>query len=626
MIGQLLTGRYLILEKLGAGGFSETYLARDKYLPQHPLCVVKRLRLPSDSKISLETARHLFETEAQLLGQLGQNYPQIPTLFAYAQEQDSTYLVQEYIEGETLSTWSNQSVTAKRAIELLTNVLSILDYVHSHHVIHCDVTPSNLICRRQDSKIVLIDFGAACSEATKNSSANPALLIGTPGYIPDEQCLGMPQVNSDLYALGILVIHLLSRTDPRQFNQDLITGELDWKHYFKLASIPPNLVLILDRMVRSRASDRYQHVSEVLADLEQLQTRERSHSPNWSRLQRTIFPISTMLFAGTLVMQFPRLQQSYDQSFKPTIEQLEQQFLPTSDNHLTMLRELSVKPRIERLLITPHKRVMVSVGTDHLLRLWSLPEGKPLATLASGKTPITTLAVSSDSKFLVSGRGDGTLQLWDINRGRLVQQFKGHQKSVLAIAISPDLKILTSSSKDNTMRQWDLQTGALLRTLKTPTSAITAIAYPPTSDRLITASRDRQLQVWNLRNGQIERTFSGHTDEIVGLEIVNDHTLVSFGKDRGLMWDLKRETIAQVLPEASANSIMVSKCKRNIMTVHSDGSIRAWIPKEGKLVMQETGKLDNPRNIAFSPNHDYLISWNVNQPLRFWQIHDREIQ
>jgi len=61
------------------------------------------------------------------------------------------------------------------------------------------------------------------------------------------------------------------------------------------------------------------------------------------------------------------------------------------------------------------------------------------------------------------------------------------------------------------------------------------------------------------------------------------------------------------------------------MTVHSDGSIRAWIPKNGKLVMQEAGKLDNPKNIAFSPNHDYLISWNVNQPLRFWQIHDREI-
>ncbi|MBE9008951.1 serine/threonine protein kinase [Pseudanabaenaceae cyanobacterium LEGE 13415] len=621
MIGQLLTGRYLILEKLGTGGFSETYLARDKYLPQHPLCVVKRLKLPAHSKITLSTARHLFETEAQLLGQLGQNYAQVPMLFAYAQEQDSAYLVQEYIEGDTLNTWLNQSFTAKKAIELLSSVLPVLDYVHSHGIIHCDITPSNLIYRHQDSKIVLIDFGAACSEA----HANPPLLIGTPGYIPDEQCLGMPRVSSDLYALGILVIQLLTRTDPRQFKQDLITGELDWQQYLKPGSIPSNLVLILDRMVRSRVNDRYQQAAEVIADLTQWQSSERSHAHRWSRLQQTILPVSTILFAGTLISQFPKLHQSYDQTFKTAIEQLEQQFFPPSDNHLTMLRELSIKPRIDRLMIAPNRRVMVSVGTDRLLRLWSLPHGKLLATLAHGKTPITTLAISSDSQYLVSGREDGTLQLWDIDRGRLLQQFRGHQKSVLAIAISPDLKILTSSSKDNTMRQWNLQTGALLRTLNTPISDITAIAYPSSSEKLITANHDRKLQVWNLRNGQIERTFSGHTGEIVGLQIVNDHTLVSFGKDRGLMWDLKRETIAQVLPEESANSIMVSKCKRNIMTVHSNGTIRAWIPKEGKLVMQEAGKLDNPRNIAFSPNHDYLVSWNANQPLRFWQIHDRTV-
>ncbi len=88
MIGQLLTGRYLILEKLGVGGFSETYLARDKYLPHHPLCVVKALQLSSSNALSLETAQQLFETEARLLESLGQHHTQIPTLLAYSHEND----------------------------------------------------------------------------------------------------------------------------------------------------------------------------------------------------------------------------------------------------------------------------------------------------------------------------------------------------------------------------------------------------------------------------------------------------------------------------------------------------------------------------------------------------------
>lgn len=625
MIGQLLTGRYLILEKLGNGGFSETYLARDKYLPRHPLCVVKRLQLPAHSTIQLETADRLFATEADLLGQLGQDHAQIPTLFAYSQEQDSTYLVQEYIEGENLSTWLslNRRFTVQTAIALLLELLPVLDYIHSHHVIHCDITPSNLIRRRADGKIVLIDFGAAHPVADPDSARHPdadalLLAIGTPGYIPDEQRLGMPQFNSDLYALGILVIQLLTRTDPRQFKQDLISGELDWQRYLKPSSIPSNLVHILDRMVRSRVSDRYQQASEVLADLQALETivRPRRWQP-WAKI--LVLPTSTALVAGVLFAQLPKLKQTYGQRAKFAIHQLQQKVSVQSNNQLSMVREIPIESGIDRLLIAPNKKIMVSVGPNRQIQLWSLPQGKRIALL-NNKAPITPLEISSDSNFLVGGREDGQLQLWDIRSGKLIRQWTGHEKSVIAIAISPDQRILTSTSKDRTIRQWNLRTGALLHTLKFPLAEITAITYPATSDHLITASRDHQLHLWNLRSGQIERTFSGHTDEIVALQMINDRTLISFGKDRGLVWDLDREMLTQVLPPSSADPVLMSKCDRNLMTVHGDGRIRTWIPNRGKLVLQESGTLDHPEKIAFSPTHDYLVSWSAHQRLRFWQI------
>ncbi len=631
MIGQLLAGRYLILEKLGAGGFSKTYLARDKYLPRFPLCVVKCLKLPSHNTISLETAHRLFETEAHLLEQFGQHHPQIPTLFAYCQEPDSTYLVQEYIEGEKLSKWlKGKPFTSKAAIALLLDLLPILEYLHSHHVIHRDITLGNLI-RRRNGKVVLIDFGAAYQMSETKSGSQfadlPLLEIGTPGYMPEEQCFGLSQPNSDVYALGILVIHLLTRVDPRQFKHDLISGELDWQHYLQPSSVPSELITILNRMVRRQASDRYQHASDVLADLQTLPLTQHSQPRGTSRWHRALLPASAMLLLTVVVLQNVRGTVSgwlpgYRQQVKSALNQLEQRFFVQPESHLTMLREMSIKSGIDRVLIVPNNRVMVTTGTDHLLHLWSLPTGTRIKTMREYKAPVTALMVSQNSKFLVSGRADGTMQLWDAASGKILQTFKGHQTSITAIAISPDLQTLVSSSKDRTLRQWNLQTGALLQTLNLPQADVTAMTYGATSDKLITASQDHQLQVWNLRTGQIRRTFSGHSNTIVALQLVNDHTLISFGKDRGLMWDLNREALVQVLPEASADSIMVSRCDRNIITVHSNGSIHTWVPQFDKLVMREIGTLQQPMNVTFSSNHDYLVSWNSNKRLQFWQIND----
>jgi serine/threonine protein kinase len=633
MIGQLLTGRYLILEKLGAGGFSETYLARDKYLPRHPLCVVKCLKLPPHSTLSLATAQHLFETEATLLEQFGQHHHQIPTLFAYCHEQDSIYLVQEYIDGENLSHWLTQGkrLTVKAAIALLLELLPILQHIHSQRVIHRDVTPSNLIRRRRDGKIVLIDFGAAYRLSESESATQPndalPLAIGTPGYMPDEQHLGMAQFNSDLYALGILVIQLLTGADPQQFKQDLISGELDWHQHLQ-PSTSPELVAILDRLVRSRASDRYQQASEVLADLQKLTVKRFQRGANhWHRVQPFILPTSTLLFVGAIALQVSNRGITNGsllsgQQAKTALHQLTQKWLPQSEIQLSMTREVSIKSGIDQVLIAPNNRVMVTVGTDHLPRLWSLPTGTWLKTLEGYTTSVTTLAISQNSKFLISGREDGTVQLWDGTSGKFLQKFEGHQKTVTAIAISPDARTFVSTSKDRTLRQWDVQTGALLKTLKLSPADITAITYGATSDQLMMASRDHQLQIWNLNTGKIDRTFAGHTDTIVGLQLINNHTLISFGKDRGLMWDLNREALVQVLPEASANTILVSKCDRNLITVHGDGSVRIWTPQGGKLAMREVGMLDQPRNVAFSPEHDYLVSWSANKRLRFWQIKD----
>jgi len=104
MDSQLVNNRYQILKKLGEGGFGTTYLAEDTQMPSRRRCVIKQLKpLAHDPRI-YQLIGERFQREAAILEDLGQKNEQIPQLYAYGEEQGQFYLVQEYIDGETLST------------------------------------------------------------------------------------------------------------------------------------------------------------------------------------------------------------------------------------------------------------------------------------------------------------------------------------------------------------------------------------------------------------------------------------------------------------------------------------------------------------------------------------------
>jgi len=166
--------------------------------------------------------------------------------------------VQQFIDGDSLcaeiqpaSKW-----TEKRTVAFLLDVLTALSYAHQEGVFHRDIKPANLIRRRQDGKIVLIDFGAVkqVSTAVVNAQQSQTSLtvgIGTPGYMPSEQAKGQPLLSSDVYALGITAIQALTGISPERLPEDPLTGEVLWRDW---AQVSPNLATILDKMVRLDAA------------------------------------------------------------------------------------------------------------------------------------------------------------------------------------------------------------------------------------------------------------------------------------------------------------------------------------------------------------------------------------
>ncbi|MGI2903808.1 protein kinase domain-containing protein [Tolypothrix sp. VBCCA 56010] len=272
MIGKLLDHRYQVVRVLATGGFGETYIAQDTRRPGNPICVVKHLKgANSDPKV-FETAKRLFQSEAETLEKLG-NHDQIPRLLAYFDENKEFYLVQEFIEGHTLNEElvPNQRWSESEVIQMLLEVLNILEFVHREGVIHRDIKPDNIIRRTCDQKLVLVDFGAVKQLRSPNltfaGQTTATVAIGTPGYMPTEQGQGKPRPNSDIYSLGIIAIQALTGVAPIDFQEDPDTGEIIWQH---LAPVSPELAAVLSKMVRYHFKDRYNSVMQALLSLQLL--------------------------------------------------------------------------------------------------------------------------------------------------------------------------------------------------------------------------------------------------------------------------------------------------------------------------------------------------------------------
>ncbi|MBM0741697.1 pentapeptide repeat-containing protein [Phormidium sp. CLA17] len=267
----LLRDRYRIIQALGQGGFGATFLAANESLPGKPSCVIKQLRPNATAPHVMEMARELFAREAATLGRIG-NHPQIPSLLDYFEEDAIFYLVQEYVSGLTLQQEIKGSgPRSENQVKMfLSEILPILEYVHGSKVIHRDIKPANMIRRNQDQKLVLIDFGAVKNQNTQQTSTSDqtaltSYAIGTPGFAPPEQMAMRPVPASDIYALGVTCIYLLTGKSPKDLDYDPSTGELLWQKY---VSISEHFQAVLSKMLEISVKQRYRTAPEVFRALD----------------------------------------------------------------------------------------------------------------------------------------------------------------------------------------------------------------------------------------------------------------------------------------------------------------------------------------------------------------------
>ncbi|MGK7887556.1 MAG: pentapeptide repeat-containing protein [Crocosphaera sp.] len=262
-----LNKRYQPLGILGKGGFGATFGAADLSLPGNPICVVKQLRPSTDDPQVYKMAKELFKREAATLEKVG-NHPQVPRLLDFFEQNKEFYLVQEYVKGYNLhqEVKKNGPFTEAGVKQFLTELLPILEYIHSQKVIHRDIKPANLIRAQKDRKLVLIDFGAVKNQvnsmvANNAQTAFTAFAVGTAGFAPPEQMAMRPVYASDIYAVGVTCVYLLTAKTPKDIGCDPETGEIAWEPY---VDISDSLAKVLKNMLEVSVKHRYKSAEQVL--------------------------------------------------------------------------------------------------------------------------------------------------------------------------------------------------------------------------------------------------------------------------------------------------------------------------------------------------------------------------
>jgi serine/threonine protein kinase len=276
--GTLIDDRYSIQGVLGQGRFTRTYLAADNQR-FGDLCVLKEFIPGSADALNNPKARSLFEREAKVLYQI--NHSQIPRFLAWLPQAGRLFIVQEFIQGQTyLEILQNRQTLAQgfsvpEIMHLLQGILPVLRYLHERNILHRDISPANIMLSENQARgPILIDFGSVKqtisqiwgAETTHGVQSNgESSWLGTSGYAPPEQqWQGQCYPSSDLYALGVSAIVLLTGQEPQQLKD---ANFLEWQ-WHEAVNLPTHLTQVLDKMLAAQHRDRYQSAAEVLADLQ----------------------------------------------------------------------------------------------------------------------------------------------------------------------------------------------------------------------------------------------------------------------------------------------------------------------------------------------------------------------
>jgi serine/threonine protein kinase/beta-lactam-binding protein with PASTA domain len=263
-IGMVIGDRYEIIEKIGTGGMSDVYKAKDNTLDR---CVAVKVLKQEFSENANFVSKFRIEAKAAA----GLMHPNIVNVYDVGSENGIYYIIMELVEGITLKKYIEKKsrLSVKEAVSIAIQVSMGIEAAHNAGIIHRDIKPQNIIISRE-GKVKVTDFGIAKAATSNTISSN---VMGSVHYTSPEQARGgYSDARSDIYSLGITMFEMLTGRVP--FNGDTtvaiaikhIQEELPPMHEI-VPDIPVSVEQIVDKCCQKNPDRRYQSVGELIIDL-----------------------------------------------------------------------------------------------------------------------------------------------------------------------------------------------------------------------------------------------------------------------------------------------------------------------------------------------------------------------
>lgn len=281
-VGYRLNGRYRVCRSLGQGGFGITYLAEDELLGQKivikeyfPACFARRaedgsIRITEETdRAAFTEGRNRFLREARILTSL-LDVPGVVKAWNYFRENQTAYLVMEYVQGISLRSWLEQNKEVPsfdEALEMLRPVVLALESIHKKGLLHRDITPDNLMVGANGT-VKLLDFGSARSYLREKDSEMTQTVLLKSGYAPPEQYDGKSVQGpwTDIYALSATLYEMITGCMPEDALQRQIRDELLEPSVYGAKITPEQEEHLLKRGLALDERERYASVREFSSD------------------------------------------------------------------------------------------------------------------------------------------------------------------------------------------------------------------------------------------------------------------------------------------------------------------------------------------------------------------------